>query len=234
MTTIVLSLGGSVLIPSLESNELAGYAAVLAGLAERHRCFVVVGGGGEARRFIGVGRDLGIDEATLDEIGILVTRLNARLLVAALGDAAYPGVPETYAAAKACGVAGRVVVMGGVAPGQTTDAVAAVLAEEVGADLLINATSVPGVFTADPKKDPAAVRHGTMTPGELLALVAGERMGAGSNTVIDLVAAKIVERSGIPMVVLDGRRPETVRDAILTGVFEGTVIAKAACRPLPL
>ena len=133
-------------------------------LAGRARVYVVVGGGGEARRYIGVARTLGIDEATLDETGILVTRLNARLLIAALGDAAYPRVPETYAAAKECGVAGRIVVMGGVAPGQTTDAVAAVLAEEVGADLLINATSVPGIFTADPKRDPSATRYETMTP----------------------------------------------------------------------
>jgi uridylate kinase len=194
----------------------------------------VVGGGGEARRFIGAARTLGVDEATLDELGILVTRMNARLLVAVLGDAAYPRVPETYAAAKECGVAGRVVVMGGVAPGQTTDAVAAVLAEEVGADLLINATSVPGIFTADPKKDPTATRYETMTPAELLALVSRERMGAGSNTVIDLVAAKIVERSGIPMVVLDGREPDGIRAAVLDGTFEGTVVAHEACRPLPL
>jgi uridylate kinase len=164
----------------------------------------------------------------------MVTRLNARLLVAALGDAAYPRVPETYAAAKECGVAGRIVVMGGVAPGQTTDAVAAVLAEEVGADLLVNATSVPGIFTADPKKDPTATRYETMTPAELLALVGRERMGAGSNTVIDLVAAKIVERCGIPMVVLDGREPCGVRDALLDGRFEGTIVASGACRPLPL
>lgn len=234
MKTIVLSLGGSVLIPSLETNALGAYAAVLAELAGRVRVYVVVGGGGEARRYIGTARAAGIDEATLDEIGILVTRLNARLLVAALGDAAYPRVPETYAAAKECGVAGRIVVMGGVAPGQTTDAVAAVLAEEVGADLLINATSVPGIFTADPKKDPTATRYETMTPAELLALVSRERMGAGSNTVIDLVAAKIVERSGIPMVVLDGRTPGGIRDAVLEGVFEGTVVAPEACRPLPL
>jgi uridylate kinase len=232
--TIVLSLGGSVLIPSLESNALSRYAAVLVRLAERCRVYVVVGGGGEARRYIGVARGLGIDEATLDELGILVTRLNARLLMAALGRAAYPRVPETYAEAIVCGVAGRIVVMGGVAPGQTTDAVAAVLAEEVGADLIVNATSVPGIFTADPKKDPGAIRYDTMTPADLLALVSRERMGAGSNTVIDLVAAKIVERSGIPMVVLEGREPERILDAVCDGIFVGTVVAREDCRPLPL
>lgn len=222
------------LIPTLETNALGAYAAVLRELAAASRVFVVVGGGGEARRYIGAARALGTDEATLDELGILVTRLNARLLVAALGDTAYPRVPETYEAARECGVPGLIVVMGGVAPGQTTDAVAAVLAESVGADVLVNATSVPGVFTADPRKDPSATRYETMTPAELLALIGRERMGAGSNTVIDLVAAKIVERCGIPMVVLDGREPGGIRDAVLTGTFAGTIVSRDPCRPLPL
>ena len=234
MKTIVLSLGGSILIPSLETNALAAYAATLARLAERFQVFVVVGGGGEARRYIGCARDLGVDEATLDELGILVTRVNARLLIAALGHGAYPRIPETYTDARVAGLSGRVVVMGGVTPGQTTDAVAAVLAEEIGADLLINATSVPGIYTADPKRDPAATRYETMTPAQLLELVSRERLNAGSNTVIDLVAAKVVERSGCPMVVLEGRDPSRIEDAVFSGRFVGTVVAKEACSPLPL
>ena len=55
---------------------------------------------------------------------------------------------------------GRIVVMGGVAVGQTTDAVAALLAEYVRADRLIVATSVDGVYTADPEKDPDAKKLG--------------------------------------------------------------------------
>ena len=234
MKTIVLSLGGSVLIPSLETNALSAYAEALGRLADRFRVYVVVGGGGEARRYIGSARAFGVDEATLDELGILVTRLNARLLIAALGRRAYPRVPETYTEACVAGLAGRVVVMGGVTPGQTTDAVAAVLAEEVGADLLVNATSVPGIFTADPKRDPSATRFETMTPAALLELVSRERMSAGSNTVIDLVAAKVVERSGCPMIVLEGREPERIVDAITTGVFVGTIVSDGVGSPLPL
>lgn len=234
MKTIVLSLGGSILVPSLETNALASYAATLVRLAERFQVYVVVGGGGEARRYIGCARALGVDEATLDEVGILVTRLNARLLVAALGRAAYPRVPENYTDARVAGLSGRIVVMGGVTPGQTTDAVAAVLAEEIGADLLINATSVPGIFTSDPKRDPTARRYETMTPGELLELVGRERMNAGSNTVIDLVAAKVVERSRCPMIVLEGRDPSRIEDAVFSGRFVGTIVADEIERPLPL
>ena len=100
MKTVVISLGGSVLIPALEENKIKEYVPVLGEIAEHHRLFVVVGGGGEARRYITVARNLGIDEGTSDEIGILITRLNATLLVAALGDRAYPKVAECHADAK--------------------------------------------------------------------------------------------------------------------------------------
>ena len=52
MKTVVISLGGSILIPTLEKNRIKEYVPVLEEIAEHHRLFVVVGGGGEARRYI--------------------------------------------------------------------------------------------------------------------------------------------------------------------------------------
>ena len=207
MKKVVLSLGGSVLMPSLEENRLAEYASVLRSLSGKASLLVVVGGGGEARRYIGIMRDLGVDEGTSDEVGILITRLNATLLIAALGDNAYPKVAESHAEAKKYAESGKIVVMGGITPGQTTDAVAAVLAERVGAAVFLNATSVDGIYSADPKKDVNATRFDAITPQKLLEIVGGTALGAGSNTVLDIVAARVVERSNIPLVVLDGRDP---------------------------
>ena len=158
MKKIVVSMGGSVLVPSLESNNIDRYASVLRKMAETCRLSVVVGGGGEARRYIEVARSLGAGEATADELGIMVTRLNASLLIAGLGDAAYPRVAENYTEAREFAGGGKIVVMGGITPAQTTDAVSAVLAESIGADLLINATSDNGIYSADPKKDAGAVK----------------------------------------------------------------------------
>ena len=56
MKTIVISLGGSILIPALEKNKIKEYVPVLEEIAAHHRLFVVVGGGGEARRYITVAR----------------------------------------------------------------------------------------------------------------------------------------------------------------------------------
>ncbi len=234
MKKVVISLGGSILIPSLENHTIREYVPVLQKIAKKCRLFVVVGGGGEARRYIGIARELGIDEGTSDEIGILITRLNATMLIAALGEAAYPKVAESHAEAKKFSEHGKIVVMGGITPGQTTDAVAAVLAERVGATAFINATSVDGIYSEDPKKNPKATRFDAIAPQKLLEIVGKTALGAGSNNVLDIVAARVVERSGIPLIVLDGRNPENLAEAILKGKFRGTVVSDAKKKALPV
>ena len=225
MKTIVISLGGSVLVPDIGDNNIEQYRDILRSLKDTCNIYIVVGGGGEARRYIGAARALDIDEGTADEIGILVTRLNARLLMLALGRESYPDIPESYNDALIAGESGKIVVMGGVTPAQTTDAVAAVLAERAGADLLINATAVDGIYTADPRKDTSATKIPTLTPDELIEIVQTGRMDAGSNNVIDLVAAKVIQRSRIPMVVLDGRDPDGLLALIQKGVNTGSLVS---------
>jgi uridylate kinase len=233
MKKVVISLGGSILIPSLEQNRILQYVPVLREIASRHHLFVVVGGGGEARRYIETARRLGIDEGTADEIGILITRLNATMLVAAMGDDAYPRVAENHAEAKKFAEHKKCVVMGGITPGQTTDAVAAILAERVRASVFINVTSVDGIYSADPNKDKKAVRYDHLTPRQLIGIVGKAELVAGLNTVLDIIAARVVERSGIPLVVLDGTDPENLRSAVLTGTYTGTVVSDKKVQPLP-
>lgn len=233
MTRVVLSLGGSILFPTLETHTLRTYAPVLTKLSESVDLFVVVGGGGEARRYIQAARSTGADEAFCDEIGILVTRLNAMLLAGALGEAAIPRVALSPGEAMEYAGRGKIVVMGGVTPAQTTDAVAAVLAERAKADLLVNLTSVDGIYSADPKKDPGARRYSRLTPQELLDIVGCGGMEAGSNTVVDMVAAKVVQRSRIPLLVLDGRDPGILEDALFSGRELGTIVTGDKKSPLP-
>jgi uridylate kinase len=234
MKKVVLSLGGSVLIPTLEEHRLARYAAVLKDIARYARIYVVVGGGGEARSYITIARELGCSEASADEIGIAVTRLNAMLLAGALGDAACPLIAVSQAEAMAYGATGTIVLMGGVTPAQTTDAVAAVLAERCGADLLVNLTSIDGIYTADPRIDPSAVRLARLTPEKLLEIVGTGSLMAGANMVIDMVAAKVIQRSGIPLLVIDGRDPESLSKALLSGTHSGSLVIRDGANPLPI
>ena len=206
-----------------DAESLKEYAKALKELAQEHQIFVVVGGGRIAREYIEKARDLGASEMFCDLIGIGATKLNSALLIAALGRAAPQEIPETYAQAARLASPGRIVVMGGVAPGQTTDAVAALLAEYVGADRLIIATSVDGVYTADPEKDPKAERIASMTHGELSRMAAQTDMKAGSRSPVDPLAAKIIERSRIPTAIVFGKKIENLKKGALGG-HSGTEI----------
>ena len=112
--------------------------------------------------------------------------------------------------------------MGGTFPGHTTDATAALLAEFVKADMFINATNVDGVYSADPKADPNAVKYDRLSPQQLVEIVSKNSARAGTNVVIDLLAAKIIERSGIKTYVILGT-PENIQKAV-RGAAVGTVI----------
>ncbi len=232
---VVVSIGGSVLAPELDESVVREHAAAIDELLGADVSMgLVVGGGGVAREYIRAARALGENEIALDEIGIAVTRLNARLLIAAIGEAAAPAPVETYEAGLEAMRRGDVPVLGGVTPGQTTDAVAAALAEYAEADLLLFATSVPGVFTADPKEDDGAEHIGSMSAGELVDVIVDTELVAGSSAPVDLLAAKLIERSGMRTIVLDGTDPGRIVDAVLRGDHDGTdVVPEGAPAELP-
>lgn len=195
-------------------------ARVLEGIARRHLLYVVVGGGSPARGAIGAARERGASDRFCDLLGIEVTRLNAHLLLSAL-PGAHPGVPKTVPEAARC--PGPLVVMGGTTPGHTTDGVAAMLAAAVGAGLLVNATSVDGVYSEDPKANPRARRFRHLTHRQLLAIVGRARHRPGMSAVIDPMAARILARRHIPAVVVDGRNPANIARAV-AGEVVGTRI----------
>jgi uridylate kinase len=221
---LVVSIGGSVLTSNLDPGRIRKYASSIKALAKEHTTYIVVGGGRIARDYITAARNLGANEVECDIIGIDMTRINAKLLISALGNSAYPVPPTNYQDARNAALSGRVVVMGGLIPGQTTDAVSAVLAEYVGADLLINATSVDGVYTADPNIDSKAEKKYSMTPSQLVDIVMKINMSAGSNSPLDPLAAKIIQRCGIKTIVIDGREPENINEAA-AGRHNGTLIS---------
>ena len=121
-----------------------------------------------------------------------------------------PEIPTNYLETAKAIRPGKVVVMGGVTPGQTTDAVAAILAEFLRADLLIIATSIDGVYSADPNCDPSAVKYDRISLEKLINIVMSIEMKAGSKSPVDPVAAKIIERCKLDALVMDARNPATL------------------------
>ena len=212
----VLKLGGSLLYDKdgkILVNRVREYAASIKSLVKDGQSLVVVVGA-----FISAARELGASEAQCDWLGIKLARNNAELLCAALGDIAYPKVVETLDELEVAVKIGKVVLMGGLIPGQSTNAVAAVAAESIKAEMLFNATNVDGVYDKDPK-EPGASRYDTITISELKEVLAGGGTKAGEYKLFDPVAIRVVERSKIPTIIFDGRNPEN-----LTAVFRNSKI----------
>jgi uridylate kinase len=175
---------------------------MLSKISERVQPVVVAGGGKFARHYISTARSFGSDEASLDIIGIEVSRLNARLLILALGDQAYPAVPEDLEQVSKAITTSRIVVTGGLHPGQSTNATAALIAEKVKASKFLNATDVDGIYDSDPNKNKDAKLFKEITVKKCIDLLGSEDSAAGAYDLMDIVALKVIERSKIPTVVV--------------------------------
>ncbi len=187
---------------------------------------IVVGGGNIFRGLAASAK--GMERATGDFMGMLATVMNALALQDALEKAGVPTrvmsaiamneVAEPYIRRRAMRhlEKGRVVILaaGTGNPYFTTDTAAALRAVEVGAQVLLKATKVDGVYTADPALDPDATRHEDLTYGQVLA----DRLA-----VLDSTAVSLCMDNDLPIVVFDMNRPDNIRRAAM-GEPIGTLI----------
>ncbi len=222
---VVISVGGSILVPEdMDITYMMDLANLANELANKHRIAIVTGGGRTARNYIESARKFGASEILCDLIGISATRLNARLLSAAIGKKANLEPPGEFMAAREVMDSRRIVVMGGTHPGHSTDAVSALLAEYIEADLLVNASDVDGIYDKDPENYRNAKRYERIPIDKLVDMVKSYSLGAGRYELVDILAAKIIQRSRIKTIFVNGRDLGNLRNAIEGKRFTGTVI----------
>ena len=209
---IVLKLSGEML-----KNEKSGYtldANTLSDLADEIRevydlgieIGIVVGGGNIFRGL--AGSSFGIGRVQGDHMGMLATCINALALQDALESKRLDtrvmtaiemrAVAEPYIRRVAMRhmEKGRVVIFGGGTgnPYFTTDSAAALRASEIGANLLLKATKVDGIYSADPEKEPNAVKYDRITYKEAI-----DR----ELRVMDTTAFSLCRENGIPIAVFN-------------------------------
>jgi uridylate kinase len=223
---VALSIGGSVL--TLGEDD-AGYydrlSSLLRRLGREFPLVVTTGGGRTAREYIRLGRALGLTEVELDEIGIEVTRLHARILAARIGPPTPSHPPTTIAEAVREVHRASPVVLGGTEPGHTTDGVAALLAVRLRAVRLVNATRVDGLYDRDPKRDPGARRLDRLGFDEFRRIVASSASGeAGQEFVFDRLGADALARAAIPLSIVNGRDLDNLEAALRGRPFVGTTV----------
>ena len=218
---IVIKLSGQV-FGMEHTKELKDYAAFFVKQSKICQPVLVAGGGKIARYFINHARSSGADESTLDELGIEISRLNAKLLIYALKNKAYPHPPTNLTEVKQAIDSGLIVVTGGLHPGQSTNGTAALIAEKINAAEFLNATDVDGIYDSDPNKNKKAKQFKRIELKDLRSLLVHEDSMAGGYDLMDIVALKVIERSKIKTKIIKSDI-KTIEKAI-KGLSIGTEI----------
>jgi uridylate kinase len=235
---ILLKLSGEALLGKLEYGV---DPEVVAFVAEQVKAVTALGvqvgivvGGGNIFRGMAAATATGMDRATADYIGMLATAMNGLALQDALERADVPTrvmtaidmneVAEPYIRRRAVRhlEKGRVVVFvaGTGNPYFTTDTAAALRAVEIGAQVVLKATKVDGVYDKDPVKHPDAKRYPAITYGQVL--VDGLR-------VLDAAAVSLCMENDLPIMVFDLDAHENILKAV-RGETVGTLISKGGTR----
>jgi uridylate kinase len=229
---ILLKLSGEALLGELsfgiDDRVLARFAAEIAGVARSGTEVAVVIGGGNLFRGVAVSAKGG-DRVTGDHMGMLATVMNALALEAALvreglearalSAIEMPSICETYVHRRAAWHMSRqviVVLAGGTGnPFFTTDSGAALRALELECDALLKGTQVDGVYSADPRRDPDALRYDHITYQEAISR---------GLAVMDTAAFALARDNGLPIIVFNVHEPGALA-RIVAGEAIGTLVS---------
>ena len=228
---LLLKLSGEALMGEgdfgIDPQVLGRLAGDIAGLVRAGVQIGVVIGGGNIFRGAGLAGG-GFDRVRGDQIGMLATVMNALAMQDRLGREGIEArtlsafridtVCEHYSRDRAVAhlEAGRVVMLAGGTgnPFFTTDSAAALRAIEIGADLMIKATKVNGVYSADPVKVPDAEFYPRLSYDRVLA----EGLG-----VMDATAVVLCKENGLPLRVMNINEPDALR-RVVQGEPVGTLV----------
>jgi len=229
---VVLKISGEGLCKpggiGLDPEEVARIAGEVSAVAARGVELAMVVGGGNFIRGQTLAKAGHVKRATGDYMGMLATCINALALQDTLEDMnvetrvlsalEMKEVAEPFIRRRAIRhlERGRIVILAGGTgnPFFTTDTCAALRASELGADVLLKATKVDGVFSSDPSSDPSAERFEQLTHAEVLQKQLG---------VMDLAAVSLCLQSRIPIVVFNLKKPGNIA-RVIAGEPIGTTI----------
>ena len=229
---IVLKISGEALketgsADSVSPQIVQRVAASIAGVRKLGVEVAVVVGGGNIWRGLAASHR-GMNRATADYMGMLATVINGMALMSALEDLGYStrvqtaiqmnNVAEPFIVRRAIRHLenGHIVIFvaGTGNPFFSTDTTAALRANEVGAEVILKATKVDGIYDSDPKKNPAAIRFDSITYSEALS----RRL-----EVMDSTAFSLCMDNAMPIIVFDMSEPENILRAVC-GDTVGTLV----------
>ena len=221
----------------IDPDELAHMAGQIQEAAEDGAQIGVVVGGGNFVRGAKLAQSGRIHQSTADYMGMLATVMNGLALRESLSNLGcdsrlmsaieIPALGERFIRSRATRhlEQGRILILtaGTGNPFFTTDTCAALRGAELNADVLLKATKVDGVYSADPAVDPTAVRYQRLTFAEAIEKQLG---------IMDLTAQTMCMENDLPVIVFDFKTPGNIRQ-VIAGEEIGTLISQTATVPDP-
>ena len=229
---ILLKLSGEALMGDqnygIDQNRLLQYTTQIRKVQQQGIEMAIVIGGGNIFRGIQSG-SMGIDRVQGDYMGMMATLINGMALQSALEKAGlYTRLMSGIEVAQVCEPyirrravrhleKGRVIIFGAGTgnPYFTTDSAASLRAIEINADVVLKGTRVDGVYTADPEKDPNAVRYETISYNEVLSK---------DLNVMDATAFTLCKENNLPIIVFDMNKDGNL-EKLVSGEKIGTLIS---------
>jgi uridylate kinase len=218
MKKIVIKVGGSLLLTKdneLNSEFISKFCQIIKEGNKYERIIIVCGGGSFAREYIGFLRKEKVNEAFCDLMGIDISRINSKLIMYCLKDKVYPKIPKNFEDLSLALQFEKIIIMGGIQPGQSTTSVAVEIAEYIDANNLIILTDVPGIYDKDPHTYSDAKLIKKVTYDELYEILTkssnSKQSAAGEYRIFDMVSLQILRRSKMEVLITSGYKLDEFR-----------------------
>lgn len=210
---IVIKFGGSLLFSdggTLNYEKITEFCNIIRSNKAYESIVIVCGGGTIARQYIKAIREFTENEVLCDLIGIDISRINSRLFIAEMKGLAYPQVPKSFEELSIAISSHKIVVMGGLQPGQSTTSVAITVAEYLKAEKLVILTDVDGIYDKDPNvyKDAKLLENISYDSLQKLILESSvdTQASAGEYRIFDAVSLQILKRSRMNTLIISGKK----------------------------
>ena len=205
----------------VDHNYLSKFKNFIKTLSKKYNIVIVTGGGKTAREYMKEVKD----EKVKSLIGIMTTKLNARLISGLFNIT--KAIPDTLKEVKNQIEENNIVVTGalGLQPHMTSDGNAAEIAEYIKAKIFINLTNVNGLYDKDPRKYKDAKLISYVDYGSFIDIIKKIKYEAGQHFVLDQAAAEIITRSKIETAILNGKDFNNLNRFFDKKEFIGTIIS---------
>ncbi|MBU0999264.1 UMP kinase [Patescibacteria group bacterium] len=224
METIIISLGGSLIIPEeLDINFLKEFKDLILAQVAKGKKFVIITGGGKInRKYNEAARGIANpSNEDLDWIGIAALKLNAELIRVIFGEYAHNEVianlSNKFSSEK------PIVIGSAYQPGSSSDWDAVLAAKTVGAKKIINLSNIDYVYDSDPKINPNAKKIEKISWTEYRALIPAE-WTPRLNSPLDPIASKVAEEEGLEVIIMNGKPIDNLKKCLNGEKFAGTII----------